>query len=624
MRFSPVLAAALLVLVVLPARAQEAPEESWSVMSIQGVRVGHVHSVRAKRAGPDGSSVIETSVKSRMAIKRMGAGLEINGDTRHVETPEGKPLRFSARMEMSSSPTLHEGAIEKGRLRLKTTTGGVTKEREIDWDPEWVLSEGARLLTLKRGFAPGLKYSYKTYSTEMGQADEITIEVKGPENRTVLGRERKLHKMEATTTLQKGVVITSWVDDQGNALVTETSMMGLTIVLETCTKEEAQKNAGMELPEIFFQTMPRSNLALPRPREIASLTVRMERPDQGFADWKPPSGTQSVLAREGNVVTLRVETGTPVAGAKAGDDQSAFLKPSPAVQCDDAEIVKAAREIAGDEKDPAKVAGRLASWVHDHIDKKSMNIGAASAREVFKDRSGDCSEHAVLLAAMFRAAGIPAKVCCGYLYFRGAWGGHAWTSAWLGRWVDFDATLGGDPADAARLKFSETEAEDAGALMEGMKGAGYMHGGMQIEILEFTLDGAAVKAAPPKPPAGDKFEAPLLRLSFEKPGGWSFADLKDLPPFTLAVVKDSSGAAAVVTYVDLPYDLASLDMKKLARRLKVPPSGELGKVGGCDSYQADDRLLVRISAGEVLDVQFEGDAARVAMERLKDTLKITR
>jgi hypothetical protein len=397
--------------------------------------------------------------------------------------------------------------------------------------------------------------------------------------------------------------------------------------MEPSTKEDALKNATAELPEIFFQTMPRSNVALPRPREITAITVRLERPDNMFTEWKPPAETQAVVARDAKSVTLKIESKAPVPGARPGDDLAIFLKPSPGVQCDDAEIIKAAKEVAGDEKDQGVVAGRLAGWVNLHIDKKSMDIGAATAKEVFRDRSGDCSEHAVLLTAMLRAAGIPAKVCSGYLYFRGAWGGHAWSSAWVGRWVDYDATLCPGPADAARIKFSETDADDAGAGIEGMRGAGFMHGGMKIDVLEYAIQVKVLKVAPPVAPAGDRFEAPLLGVAFEKPEGWTFRDAKDLPPFTLAVMGAPSGdGRAVVSYIDLPYDLVKLDTKKAARKLGSSSSGEVGTLDGRETYETDSRLYVRLSPGEVLEVVLKGeeDATRPALERIKKTLKISR
>jgi hypothetical protein len=593
--------------------------ESWSVVMLQGQRIGHTHTLRSVKSGE-----VDTFVQAQMTLKRMGTEIKVNTDTRHVETTDGKALRFSAKMAMSDQPTLREGVIENGRLKFTTDTGGKAVTKETAWEPDWLLSEGARLLMVKSGFTPGTKYKYKSFNAEYGMPDETSVEVEGVETRTVLGKEQKLARLKSVPSLAKGVVSTSWVDEQGFDRMSEVSMMGMTIVFRASTKEDALR-APVELPEVFLKSMPRSNVALPRPREITTLTVRMERPDGGLAEWKPPESTQEVRARDDKSLELAIQSEKLRSGGLA-EDLAVYLKPSPSVQCDDAEIVKTAREIAGAEKDPARLAGKLAGWVHDHIDKKSMDVGAASAREVFQNRSGDCSEHAVLLAAMLRAANIPAKVCSGYLYFRGNWGGHAWTSAWIGRWVDFDATLGGRPADAARIKFSETDAQDSGALMEGMRGAGFMHGGMKIEIVEYMIDGKRVKAAPPGAPAGNRFESPLLGLSFEKPGDWVFRDSKELPPFALAAVDSpDKGASAVLKYHDLPYEFIPLDMKKLARKLGAPSSGEVGRLDAFETYESDERLFVRIAPGEVVEVALEeGKAARPAMDRFKKTLKISR
>ena len=54
--------------------------------------------------------------------------------------------------------------------------------------------------------------------------------------------------------------------------------------------------------------------------------------------------------------------------------------------------------------------------VHHYIDDKSLGVGFASASEVCATREGDCSEHAVLLVALLRAAGIPSRAVSGVVY----------------------------------------------------------------------------------------------------------------------------------------------------------------------------------------------------------------
>jgi hypothetical protein len=74
-----------------------------------------------------------------------------------------------------------------------------------------------------------------------------------------------------------------------------------------------------------------------------------------------------------------------------------------------------------------------------------------TASRAAKTRSGDCSEHAVLVAAVARRLGIPARVLVGWVTVtdeqRGAAVGHAWAQLHDGaRWVDVDATPLGDDA----------------------------------------------------------------------------------------------------------------------------------------------------------------------------------
>jgi len=66
---------------------------------------------------------------------------------------------------------------------------------------------------------------------------------------------------------------------------------------------------------------------------------------------------------------------------------------------------------------------------------------------VAKSREGDCSEHAVLAAALCRAVGIPAEMVIGVVYVplkdrAPVFGAHAWYRVFLdGKWVQMDAAL---------------------------------------------------------------------------------------------------------------------------------------------------------------------------------------
>jgi transglutaminase-like putative cysteine protease len=110
-------------------------------------------------------------------------------------------------------------------------------------------------------------------------------------------------------------------------------------------------------------------------------------------------------------------------------------------------IIFLARQAVGDSKNAVEAARRIESFVAEYITEKDFSVGYATAAEVAVSRQGDCSEHAVLTAAMCRAVGIPARVVSGLLYVeefagrRNVFGGHAWNQVYVGnKWVDLDAS----------------------------------------------------------------------------------------------------------------------------------------------------------------------------------------
>jgi hypothetical protein len=120
--------------------------------------------------------------------------------------------------------------------------------------------------------------------------------------------------------------------------------------------------------------------------------------------------------------------------------------------------------VAGIGSDPEKL--RLA--VRSHIDRKDLMKGDASALETFRTRQGDCTEHATLLCAALRIAGIPARIEVGLVYAPdyGGWVGHAWNQAYVGgRWIHLDSAYPGIPRSCyLGLGFSD-DGQTGAALM---------------------------------------------------------------------------------------------------------------------------------------------------------------
>jgi transglutaminase-like putative cysteine protease len=155
-------------------------------------------------------------------------------------------------------------------------------------------------------------------------------------------------------------------------------------------------------------------------------------------------------------------------------------------------------------------ATHLRAFVYDYIDEKDLSVGLASAGEVAQTAQGDCTEHAVLLAALLRAQGIPSRTVSGLLYVDqflgqpGVFGYHMWTQAWLtegaggetgeksgrgrktgggGRWVDLDAVLDGVDFDASHILLSVSSMRD-GQMVNDMIEMLPMFGRLEVKVIE--------------------------------------------------------------------------------------------------------------------------------------------
>ena len=99
----------------------------------------------------------------------------------------------------------------------------------------------------------------------------------------------------------------------------------------------------------------------------------------------------------------------------------------------------------------ASFLNRIEGYVADYITEPTYVHGFNIASLTAQNKSGDCTEYSVLVAALARAKGLPARVVLGSVIteFDGVVGayGHAWTEVWLeDEWHIVDAALHGSSA----------------------------------------------------------------------------------------------------------------------------------------------------------------------------------
>ena len=463
--------------------------DSWQVIYLSGQRIGYAHS-STEPFEQDGKEMVRCITIANMTIKRFGQSLVMRTTLITEETADGELRKFSyesANPPASSTSTM--GTISGDTLKLKQTVDGKAKESTQAWRKE-VKSPAYQDRLLKESpLKKGESRSFEAFMPEFNKVATIKL-VAGAdlEDATLLeGKTRKLLKIKMTQSVLPGMVMNAFVDEAGEAIKTGTSMLGTEMAFYLVDKTEALKAiSGSEL-DLAVSTLVKVK-RIPNAHSTKSVKYRVTTKGKD-AEGLLPSGESQKVTKVSDEVSEVTVIALPIPEKAAIKDVGAeFLASTQYLQADDARVKEHANKAAGDETDPAKIARRMEKYVHEKLEKKNFSTAMASAGEVARTLEGDCTEHAVLLAGMLRAKGIPSRVVVGLVYVDSlsAFGGHMWTEANLdGHWIPLDATLGRGGIGGAHLKLSDSSLSDDGpSALSSFASLMLVIGQLQMEVLE--------------------------------------------------------------------------------------------------------------------------------------------
>jgi transglutaminase-like putative cysteine protease len=398
---------------------------------------------------------VVTSQALDLSLDRAGTTIALASKETTEETPDGKPLAFRSESKLSGAETIVEGTIAGGSIHVRTMTGGAAEQRDMAWPAGALMPEGLRLLGLREGLADGTRYHALAFQPSSLDAAEIETTVGRTESVDLPGGSKMLTAVEQTLVLG-GVPMPSrlWVGADQTVQKLTMPMIGVDLVLLAC--DRACAKAPNQGTDIFDRTLMTSPRAIARAELERGMRYTLVPKDGGAPLKLPATGEQSV-ASEGGALVVEI-TPTPRASGESGPSAADYA-PNDWLQSKAPEIEALARKAAAGQTEPLARMRALESFVRGYIRTKSLGVGYASALEVARTPEGDCTEHAVLLAALGRSLGIATRVVDGLAYAPGFAGKdrvfvpHAWVQAWIGgRWQSFDAALPG--FDAGHIALS--------------------------------------------------------------------------------------------------------------------------------------------------------------------------
>lgn len=430
-------------------------ETDYLAILLEGKKIGHSTHIRSI----DGAKVTTTE-QLTMTLGRGGQTVKIESTETHIETLDGKPLGFEMVLNMSGITQKHTGTVTDGKVVIVSETMGQPQSIEMDWPAGALLSQGMRLLQEQHGLKEGDAYEVDVFRPDMRMAIRSQVAVGKNTDIDLFGRVVELAEVKVTMLVPgQPITVTSYLDDQFKALKTLVPMMGMTLEMVECDKTFALRDDDV----VDFL----DRLSIKSPTELTDVASKAS-----IAYELTAIGPGELLILETSSQTVKKENGRTIVTVKPfvpqadtplpydGDNKEALaaMQPSEYLQSDDAKIKELTAAAVGGTTETLKAARQIESFVKGFITNKDLSVGYASAAEVAKSRQGDCSEHAVLTAAMCRAAGIPARVACGVVYVdsfigqKSVFGGHMWTEVFVGDgWVGLDATRAPDGFGAGHI-----------------------------------------------------------------------------------------------------------------------------------------------------------------------------
>lgn len=412
-----------------PATPAESVE--WYGVYQQEKKIGHARRVETRTAS---GWTIED--ESHLVLAMLGAP-QLLTTSLHAETDAAYGLRRFRFVLVSPAATFAASGWSDGAtLEVRYGPEGRSETTTLPLTEPVYFANTLRAKLAAAWPEPGARFTHQVFSPASMRREPMRVRV---EDRETIDGVETLRIVEES----QGLESRAWIDRHGRA-VREQGALGFVLRKEPEAVARSGIDGGAPVDLAVTTQVPFTG-TIAEPRTLDRLVLRLSGEAAARVPDAPPR--QRVA---GNVLRIVRETAVP-ARSEAPDDLDAYRAPSPFVESDDPAIVARARAIVGTATSPADKVHRVLEWIAANVEREP-SLTIPSARDVLRARRGDCNEHAVLVAALLRAAGVPTRIVAGLAYANDGFYYHAWNEVWLDGWMSADAVFQQMPVDATHVK----------------------------------------------------------------------------------------------------------------------------------------------------------------------------
>ena len=418
--------------------------DTWMNIFQNNRKIGFSHSTFSKQEM--GYELEETVY---MRINTMGMVQDINLKTEGRLNPDFTIASINFKINSGRFQYAVKGTLSNGVMAVTTRSAGDSREMKIRLKEKPYMFAGILSAVTATQPQSGDKFVFQIFDPGTMAQQPVQVEVIGQEQLELMGEHLQATKISMSL---KGNTQLAWIDENGDVLK-EKGLLG--IQSERTNRQDALYGQALAASQDLTRTASvASNVPLKNVDQLQRLRLEIEGAQ--FSRLQLSGGRQIF---EGNLLTIDKESlsGLPpeINNDNLGELEKVFLKPSPFIQSDHKKIQELAQRILGPASNatPLEKTQKLLTWVHENIEKRPV-LSLPDALSTLDNRMGDCNEHAVLMAALARSAGIPCRIEAGLVYLKGRFYYHAWNLVYVGRWITVDSLFGQMPADVSHIRFT--------------------------------------------------------------------------------------------------------------------------------------------------------------------------
>ena len=470
--------------------------KDWYGLYMMGQKLGYA-ATDLGRTEFHGEKGYKLNIQTHCEIAMFGVKANLDNDETRIYGADGKLRRLEFTMSQPmGAPVRFTGEVDSGKFRLAKKIADQEQVVLVEIPNETLRDALEEAAMIHENTKVGDSHESEVYQPLLDEKQTLHARsvVTAVEQTMYNGVPTRVFRVE-TTIVPLGITTVAKVSAGGETL--EENFGGLTMRLE----DEALAKDIKYAVDMVVSSAILTRRRIENPHTVTEMTARIG----GIADEnliindarqsysavqtaaeeqesRASSQETTVQSPKSWLLTVRkdnLDGVQPASVPMKPEEFGSALRPSVLVQSADTKIVQLARSIVGDEKNAFETTKKLNEWVYRNL-KKDFTASLSNALDTLKQKSGDCTEHSVLLVALARAVGLPAREVAGVVYSDegGGFFFHQWAEVYVGTWIATDPTFGQPIADATHIKLTE------GDILKQMRIIGAI-GRLKIEVVDY-------------------------------------------------------------------------------------------------------------------------------------------